>query len=461
MTDLSLVDLGFLVTETSQSPKHVAGLLVFQRPEGANKTYVQNVYKTMLGFDAPSEPFNQTVRLTLGKRPSWQTASDFDITQHVLFHKAKPKAISVAAVNTLVAQLHEPQMDRNKPLWELHIIDGISGGKFALYCKVHHAYADGITLTKWLTRSLSGTPDNCAVNAFWAIPSTSQAATEKTSRPIKRNRINSFKNTVRAVAGLSKISMQWGLEKINLTNNAIAVPFNASHSAPLTGQVSGGRQIATARVPMERINTIRKLTHSSLNHVALTCVDEALHRYLKDQAKMEEPDVITIQMPVSLRAHDDESGGNKLGIVLVDLADKNANLYERLRDIGFALKNVRYQIDNFPATSIMAYTILVNMGAQMAESLGLSDKVPPLGHTLVSNVPGPKKSLYLCGSALVEMYPISVLSPGNCLNISLFSYAGNLYFGLVATNGLKHLESLGQHLETASQQLEDFIKRPQ
>ena len=207
---------------------------------------------------------------------------------------------------------------------------------------------------------------------------------------------------------------------------------------------------------MTRVNKIRKQTRSTLNHVALTCIDGALHRYLEEcGADISEP--ITIQMPVNLRRPGDRSMGNKIGIVLVELAKKTTDPYERLREIGFTLRNVRYQVDGVPPASVIAYTVLLGSFAQLTEFLKIDDRLPPLGNTLVSNVPGPSTPLYLRGAKLEEMYPISALTPGCHLNITLYSYDGRLQFGLVASSALPKLEILSDYIHDAFAELDDAV----
>jgi WS/DGAT/MGAT family acyltransferase len=247
------------------------------------------------------------------------------------------------------------------------------------------------------------------------------------------------------------------LESVKLTKNAIALPFVASANTPLTGQVTAGRQFATAAVSMERVNRIRQSTRSTLNHVALTCVDAALHRYLQDQGvQLDRP--ITIQMPVNLRQEGEKTAGNKIGIIQVELSAPTDDPYVRLRNIGFSLRNVRTMIDSVAPEAIESYTLITGVFGQIAEMLKLSDQLPPTGNTLVSNVPGPAATLFLKGARMLEMHPISTLPPSNLLNITLFSYAGELYFGLIATDALPNLERLGDYVAEAFAELEHSVR---
>jgi hypothetical protein len=191
--------------------------------------------------------------------------------------------------------------------------------------------------------------------------------------------------------------------------------------------------------------------------VALTCLDGALRRYLSDQGvELKRP--ITIQMPVNLRREGEKTAGNKIGIIQVELSPPTDDPYVRLRNIGFSLRNVRTMIDSVAPEGIESYTILTGLVAQIAEMLKLSNTLPPMGNTLVSNVPGPKEHLYLKGAKMEEMHPISTLPPSNLLNITLFSYAGDLFFGLIATDELPNLQRLGLYVQEAFTELETSVQ---
>ena len=108
--------------------------------------------------------------------------------------------------------------------------------------------------------------------------------------------------------------------------------------------------------------------------------------------------------------------------------------------------------------AIESYTIITGLVAQIAELLQLSNTLPPMGNTLVSNVPGPKEYLYIKGAKMEEMHPISTLPPSNLLNITLFSYAGELFFGLIATDELPNLQRLGDYVQEAFTELENSVR---
>ena len=458
MNKLSLLDLGFFIAESPASPKHVAGLMICKRPAESTVGFAKNLYREYLTFTDVKPPFNRVIVFSTTAMPRWEDADAVDLAQHIFYHKLPKGKRDRQALYDFVATLHTPMLDRARPLWEVHVIDGLTDGRFAVYQKMHHAYADGVTMTRWTAEGTAQSPDDLELTPLWSRKHGGYAAKRK-----KRNQEKwqsawlEVGGTSRRLFGIGRLAAMLFLESVKLTKNAIAVPFLSSAKTPLTGQVTAGRQFTTAGVPMARVDAIRKRTRSTINHVALTCLDGALRRYLIGQGvELKRP--ITIQMPVNLRKDGEKTAGNKIGIILVELSPPTDDPYVRLRNIGFSLRNVRTMIDSVAPEAIESYTIITGLVAQIAEMLKLSNSLPPMGNTLVSNVPGPREHLYIKGAMVEEMHPISTLPPSNLLNITLFSYAGDLFFGLIATDELPNLHRLGEYVQEAFTELEDSVR---
>jgi WS/DGAT/MGAT family acyltransferase len=460
MSRLSLLDLAFFIAENEASPKHVAGLHIHQIPTGGGAGFAKQLYEEFLEHTDVQPPFDQVIHfLSAGLMPSWGTAETVDLSQHVFFHKLKAGHNDREALYALAAQLHEPMLDRSRPLWEVHVIAGLRDKRFAIYYKMHHAVADGITMTRWGVESLRTDPGDTAVTPVWTLDHSRRAAFRHKKRLDQQVAGTVWKqltaNSKRAV-GIGRLTAMLALEAVKLTKNAIALPFMASGGTPFTGNATPGRQFATAAVPMARIDAIRKVARATLNHVALTCLDGAMHRYLADEGvALDRP--ITIQMPVNLRREGEKAGGNKIGIILVDLSPPTDDAYVRLRNVGYSLRNVRAMIDAVAPEAVETYTILTGLLGQIAGMLKLADVITPMGNTLVSNVPGPDHRLYLKGAPLLEMHPMSTLPATHLLNITLFSYAGTLYFGLIATDALPNLGRLAAYVDEEIAALEAAV----
>lgn len=459
MSKLSLLDLAFFVAESEASPKHVAGLLIFQRPAKGGKNFAHELYEEYLSLTDIKAPFNRVIQFSLTGMPHWKEVRSVDVSKHIFFHKMDPQHNTRKDLYQTVSMLHTPRLDRSKPLWEVHIIDGLEDGRFAIYQKMHHACADGITMARWTADNMSESPENMELKPIWTV-NHGRKRLHHDANQLSLKMLSTLWSNIggmsKQLLGIGRLATMMFLESVKLTKNAISLPFVAYGDTPLTGQVTSGRQFATASISMERINRIRSITRSTLNHVALTCMDGALHRYLKNQGvELQQP--ITIQMPVNLRAEGEHTAGNKIGIIQVELSPPTDDPYVRLRNIGFSLRNVRSMIDSVVPEAIESYTLITGLFGQITEMLQLSNHLPPLGNTLVSNVPGPKSHLYIKGAKMEEMHPISTLPPSNLLNVTLFSYAGELTFGLIATDDLPNLDKLADFVLEAFAELEKSV----
>jgi diacylglycerol O-acyltransferase len=461
MSRLSLLDLAFFLTESEQSPKHVAGLLIFRKPPGSAATWVHKLAQEFGGFDSPRAPFNQVVDFRALGGPRWRSADSFSIDDHLFYHRPET-ILNERELFAYCAELHEPLMDRDKPMWEFHIIDRVAGGRFAIYSKMHHAYADGVTMSRWTMNALSETATTKKLKAIWMPEPRAEREIEEASDSQEQlfdRVVRSSRQWRQVVRGISKLVTQLALEQFGLTSNAVAIPFKATGATPLTGEVSAGRQFATAHVSMAQIKKLRNTTRCTLNHIALTCIDGALRRYLKDHdIQLDRP--LSIQMPINLRDENQNLSGNMIGIVLVELAPEDSDPYTRLREIGFTLRSVRNQIDGVPSIAVAQYTAVLAVLIELMQLFKLHKRLPAIADTLVSNVPGPSRPLYMKGAKLEQMLPISTLPPGNQLNITLYSYAGTLHFGLVATREMGKLEDLASYIEAAIEELEEAVFEP-
>ena len=457
MNKLSLLDLGFFIAESAASPKHVGGLMIYKRPAKTKVSFAVDLYRELLTFTDVKPPFNRIIHFSLTGMPTWQESETVDLAQHVFYHKLRRGKNERQDLYHLVSQLHQPMLDRARPLWEMHVIDGLSEARFALYMKMHHACADGVTMMRWAAESLAVTAEDRELRPLWSVGwRANKKRLQQLEDEMTSSLLSDLAGAGKRLLGIGRLAAMLLLESVKLTKNAISLPFVADGNTPLTGQVTPGRQFATTSLSMERVNLIRTRTRSTLNHVALTCLDGALHRYLHEQGiDLQKP--ITIQMPVNLRKEGEESLGNKIGIIQVELSPPTDDPYVRLRNIGFSLRNVRSMIDSVAPEAIESYTLITGVVGQLAEMLNLSKRLPPTGNTLVSNVPGPREHLYILGARMEELHPISTLPPGNLLNITLFSYAGQLYFGLIATDELPKLDDLSLYINEAFGELEKAV----
>jgi diacylglycerol O-acyltransferase len=457
LRELSALDLAFFLAESENSPKHVAGLILLRKPDPCPRNFVSRLVEELKTHHEPTEPFNLVIRFAGLTGPHWEMARHFDISQHVFYHRPA-KSSTWLEVKDFVARLHEPLMDRSRPLWEYHMIDGIEDRHFAVYTKIHHAYADGMTMTSWLDRTLARSPDDQRLQPVWTMPAARKVRRRSAPSPLERvrNLGGEAWNQVQTAGGMAKLATQQVLERTGLTRKAVSLQFATAHDTPLTGSATPGRNIATTFLPMDDIRRVCNATRLTLNHVVLACIDAAMHRHLQ-QVGFGVDHPLTIQMPVNLRKDGESESGNRVGVALVELADPQADPLRRLQQIGHSLDRVRHQFDSVPSHSVQQYTVLSALANELIEKVWLSNRIPATGHTLVSNVPGPKGPLYLRGAQVEQMYPISILVPGLRTNITLFSCSGVLNFGIVATHDLPQPDLLARYIEEEFRDLEDRV----
>lgn len=455
---LTIVDNGFIITESDASPKHIAGLQTYRKPKRAGKNFVKNLFEKWVKVNRICAPYNLVLNNRNPLAPHWEECPNFDAKEHVFFRTLEHGTRE--ELNALVSKLHEPRLSMKKPLWRCYFIDGLEDGLFGVYFSFHHSVLDGISAGKIMERTLSDREDEKGRPPFWAMKDNPYNKTSRRKPPTFAEKLKTAATgNVMALYGLSRISTQLCLETIGLTKNAISLPFTATPT-PLTGNVTSRRTFTTAALPMDRVNYLRKITRNTLNHIALTCLDGALHRYL-DYIGHPLEGTLTITMPVSLRKEDAKVGGNQIGLVATTLAPKTDDPIVRLREIGMSLQAVRNQIDDSPAVSIQAYSLVTNGVAQLFDVMNANTVLPALSHTIVSNVPGPRHPLYLEGAELIGWYPVSTLGPGHRLNVTMFSYNGKLDFGIIgAADYLPDLDILGRFIYEEFEELEQAVMSP-
>ena len=168
MTPLTPVDQLFLWLENRQQPMHVGGLYLFSFPEGVGPKYVTELAHSLRAYQHPEAPFNRRLVRKLGQY-FWEEDDHFDLEHHFR-HEALPKPGRIRELLARISAEHSNLMDRERPLWEAHLIEGVRGKRFALYLKAHHSMVDGMSAMRMTTRALSEDPDQRDIPPIWAMP---------------------------------------------------------------------------------------------------------------------------------------------------------------------------------------------------------------------------------------------------------------------------------------------------
>ncbi len=459
MKKLSPMDYGFILAESPETPMHITALQIFEIPKDYRGNFVKELVAELLQQPEVGPPFNYLLRPARMGLPSWEELDDIDLDYHVR-HSALPKPGSMHDLWQLVSRLTSRLLDRNRPLWEVHFIEGLANRRFAIYVKVHHAFMDGATGVRLFRAALSESPDEKAVAAFWK-----SAETEKSSRP-RRKPANLLASTVGLLRSqlqtlpdvaeyvLRRVRQQTGLESGHL-----AIPFTAPRT-PFNATVQQARRNAGVSLPLSGMKTTGKIIGASINEVLLTCVDMAFNRYLRERHVLpDKPMVAATPMDLRAKSGSGSRGSNVVAILLVNLGEPNADPLARLRQIHLSSNAAKEEAQGMSVQGLMAMSLVTFVGAGLVEKLGFAHQVPPLINILVSNVKGLDQPYYLRGAKLLHTYTAPPLGPGMAMTIITGSYLDSMDIGISSDrDAVPELEQLAEYIGEAFVDLEAAAK---
>ncbi len=452
---LTFLDKTFWITESEDNPKHVATLQLLKMPDNASSDYVDKLLAELRASKQASAPFNCRVSTLMGYPLKFVAVEQLDMHYHVQLHTISDLN-DKTALHKFVASLHEPWLDRDKPLWQFHLIKDNNSQQFALYIKIHHMCGDGSTLIRWFQAGYSQSPITHGFVPVWSMDRT-QRKRDKT--PWFKAVFGGLCGFFIAVKDLIWIWFRLLLKLLRINKDYMPLPFTGTKTV-LTGQVKKGRAVATLDIDFDRVKALSKRLRASANEVMLCVFDIAVHRQLKDYGQTFEKALFT-NMPINLRKPGEITYGNKIAIVPVQLAHGHVDPYLRLREIIENHRKVKKAAKASHPASFSYYTLLIQAYAIMFEMLGLSNWVKPIANILVSNMPGPSEIMYFKDSQLLATYPISTITPGGGVNITMVTYNGQANIGLVCcNNNIDSLEPLAQYCLEAFDMLEKCINDP-
>jgi diacylglycerol O-acyltransferase len=451
---MSPADSVFLTVETRQRPMHVGGLHLFTPPPDAGPDYLRDLFESLTQVPEVAPLFRKkAVRAWLfGGQWGWQDDEQFDIEHHVRLN-ALPKPGRILELLALTSRLHSTPLDRSRPLWEAHVIEGLEGGRFAIYIKIHHALVDGVAASRLLQSAMTTDPKRPGQAAPWAAR---MAPIEKAAEPAVPPTPTSV---LRQAAGLARQSASLpAVLARTLSRGMREEPAPVSFSAPKTifnVPISGARRFAAQSWPIQRLQQVGRKNGVTLNDVVLAMCSGALRDYLADLDALPETPLIAL-VPVALRTRDrDRQQGNAVGAVMCNLGTDLPSAAERLALVTRSMTAGKAELRGMTALQSLAMTA-VGMSPLLLQSTPALHRVlrPPF-NLIISNVPGSRRPLYLNGALMAGVYPLSIPFDGQALNITCTSYVKDLSFGLTGCRrSVPHLQRLLGHLDHALTDLE-------
>jgi len=459
---LNPLDVSFLYLEESTTPMHVGGVSVFAIPDdGFDYDRLVGLIKQRIAF-VPR--YRQRIRWVPGHlaSPVWVDDEHFDISYHVR-RSALPRPGTDEQLRDLVARVMSRPLDRNRPLWEMYLVEGLEGGRFAVLSKTHHAMVDGVSAVDIGQVILDTEP----------IPRETPPDTWRpTSEPSRLELVaGAVGDLVRRPTAVVD-SVRGGVSDIRRTagragraaGGVLAMVRTVARSAPsspLNAEIGEQRRYATADTDLDDYKAIRKSHGGTVNDVVLAVVAGALRDWLMTRGEaVSGKSVIRAMVPVSVRT-DEHSGtlGNRVSSYLVDLPVGEPSPVMRLHQVSYAMKAHKETGQAVGADALVgaagfAPPTLHALGARVGSSL--SRRVFNL---VVTNVPGPQFPLYAGGARLLATYPVVPLAKGQAVSIGLTSYDGGVYFGLNADrDAMPDVDVLAQCLVGSLAELRSTVR---
>jgi WS/DGAT/MGAT family acyltransferase len=364
-------------------------------------------------------------------------------------HSALPAPGGERELATLVARLHSNQLDFDRPLWEAHLVEGLAGGRFAFYFKAHHCAIDGVGAVRNVKKWLRKDPDDRR-----GLPDLSHQPRPRRPARSVADRVQAVADSVRghsaAVPELAGVLARMGVGANSTIRAALDTP-RTLFNVPITQQ----RRLAACIVDIERLRAVGKAADATINDVILAILGGAVRRYLLEQDSLPKNSVMA-SVPVALDR--DDGTANAVAGFVVPLGTGEPDPRRRLEIIRAGTDRAKREISSMSSTASTQFSLLGLAPLAIGQMTGTLAKLPPFFNFTVSNVPLSRDPLYLMGSRLEAIYPMSFLADGYALNVTLVSYAGSVNFGFLGCrDALPHLQHLGLYTAEALDELEDAL----
>jgi len=450
---------------------HVGGLYLFTLPEGADEQeFLWDMHRIFCGAEEWRRPFGHKLKTTaMGAVAHWVTDEQLDVDYHVR-HSALAKPGRYRELFQLVGRLHQTLLDRHRPLWETHIIEGLQSRQFALYSKVHHAAVDGVAAMRLAKAFYSTDPEERreyspfsmeAERRYRELRAKEKATADaqvRASEPPTNQEVSVVSEALRETFGLSRHLMgslrEYARAWRHPGERKLATSWHASPQTSFATKITGARRFVAQSYALDRVKAVGEAMGGTINDVVLAMCGGALRRYLTDLGEL--PDApLSAMTPVSIRTEMRGELGNSVGALVANLATNLSDPAERFRVTKDSMNEGKDLLRGMGPKEVELFTQLTQAPAILVGALGLADRFPPFS-TVISNVPGPRQTVYYNGARIDGMYPMSAIWHGFALNFTLISNAGNLDFGIVACReSAPHMQRLIDDLEDALADLEE------
>jgi WS/DGAT/MGAT family acyltransferase len=450
---LSGLDASFLYFESGSALMHVCGLFVLD-PSSMPEPYAFDRLRDRLQERVGSNPvFRRKLHspvLNLD-HPVWIDDHEFDIEHHV--HRAiVPAPGEREQVAALCGEIAAQQLDRNRPLWEMWVLEGLADGSIAVMTKMHHATVDGVSGASLVSELCGLEPDAPPLTAGQPQPPLAKRPSDTrivldgalriATRPVKFARL--LPSTVGSVTGWVDRARR---------GRAMPAPFTAPRTS-LNGTITGHRSVAFVRMPLADVKAVKNAFGCTVNDVVLTVCSGALRQYLAERGELPQQSLVAM-VPVSVHGNSTAPGTNKVSGMFAALASDIADPVERLAAIAEQNRVAKEHHKTLSASLLQDWAQFAApntfaMAVRVYSKLRLAERHPVIHNLVISNVPGPPMPIYFMGGRVTGFYPFGPVFHGAGLNITVLSNDGHLDVGLIACRELApHLWELADDMPSA------------
>jgi WS/DGAT/MGAT family acyltransferase len=442
---MSAIDSSFLHIENDTTPMHIGGVSLFEGPPPPFEDL-----RAMVAGKLDLVPrYRQKVRfvpLAAGP-PVWVEDPHFSLDYH-LRHTAVPAPGSQQQLREIASRVFSGALDRNKPLWELWMVEGLDDGRWALLSKVHHCMVDGVAATDLMSVMFSDTTDRSSARPWSAPPEPSglevllrtvvRRASPAGQIDALQRALRTPRETLRSVAEVARGALSAGRS------------LRPVSSSSLTGPIGPHRRWSWASVRLSDVKTVRVALGGTVNDVVLTLITNGFRSLLEARGeKVADDQVIRTMVPVSVR-HRGEKGvyNNRVSAVFAGLPVGVEDPSRRLAQIRAEMDGVKQSKqavagDVLTSLSGFAPPLLLALGSRLVT---LSPRLNM--HTATTNVPGPQQPVQTLGRRMLESYPFVPVVGSIRIVVAIFSYDGGLYFGVTGDyDGAPDIDSLTAGIE--------------
>jgi diacylglycerol O-acyltransferase len=449
---LSGLDASFLQLEQGPAHMHVASTTLFEGPAPAYEEFRDHIasrlhlvprFRQKLRF----VPFGQA-------RPVWVDDPHLNLDYHVR-HTALPPPGSEEQLRTLAARIFSQRLDRSKPVWEMWLVDGLEGGRFAIVAKTHHALVDGVSGVDITTVlfDLDAEPERAADPEPW-LPRPEPSGTQLLADAVLE-RVGSPPAVFRGAAGALRAPrrvVSAAVENLEAAGSFVRTGLAAPQS-PLNREIGPYRRFDWVRTDLAELKRIKAVAGGTVNDVILSAVTGALGRYLRSTGTSTRDLELRAMVPISVRA-DGEHGalGNRVSAMMAPLPVWCDDPVERLRTVTSRMGDLKSSRQAVGASLLTEASDFAppTIAAQAARLQSRQR----FFNLVVTNVPGPQFPLYLLGRELQDVFPMVPLAKNQTVCFGIMSYNGRVNFGITADyDGMPDLEALAGETSAAIDEL--------